>query len=391
MKHTIQKGAITTLAIIVTVVITSITLDTFAELKHQLPQDQKDPRKISIQDSQNVVTGSINAKGDVIIGGSKVTNIYGFVDYQKLVEQIKELEQDLKDIPTDKVLSRLNKGDKLEKLRKQEQDFKQQVIRLAETFNKIEINTERLKQAQQYFAQGKFREADAVLKAEELSLDQKQLLDAKVRKTRELEELNKQLISNSSEFLIKAQITATNLSNPNRFQDACSFYEKSIQSYPTFENLFQYAYFLHEHNQHNDAGRYYQEVMNKFGREMDTTTRAMTLNNLGALQAAKNEFEDALKSYREALEIYRKLAQANPQSYLPDVAMTLNNLSIFYQASQPDKETSIKYAMEALEILAPFLEKAPYTQRYAQSARQVLQGWGVDIEKMLAEDSSLAK
>ncbi|MDE2216744.1 MAG: tetratricopeptide repeat protein, partial [Planctomycetota bacterium] len=114
---------------------------------------------------------------------------------------------------------------------------------------------------------------------------------------------------------------------------------------------------------------------------------AMTLNNLGILQKSKNEFEDALKSYKEALEIRRKLAQSNPQTYLPNVAMTLINLSIFYQKGQPDKDVSVQYAMEALKILTPFLEGAPYTQQYAQRARQVLQDWGVDIEKVLAEEN----
>ena len=55
---------------------------------------------------------------------------------------------------------------------------------------------------------------------------------------------------------------------------------------------------------------------------------AMTLNNLGNSQSDKNEFEVALGVIQEALEIYRKLAQANHQTYLPDVAMTLNNLGI---------------------------------------------------------------
>jgi len=46
MKHTIQRGAITKLAIIVTVVITSITQNTYAESKQQRPQGQKDAGKI---------------------------------------------------------------------------------------------------------------------------------------------------------------------------------------------------------------------------------------------------------------------------------------------------------------------------------------------------------
>src|SRR3990172_989335 len=525
MKHTIQKGVITKLAIIVTVVITSITNYTYAELKKQLPQGQKDTEKILIQDSQNVVTGEINAKGDVIVGGTKITNIYLSSDYQQLLKEIEDLEQDLKDIPLDKTVSRLNKSKKLEEKRRQLQDFKQEVVRLAGTFSKIEINTERLKQAQQYFTQGKFREADAILKAEELSHDQEHLLNAKESKNRELEELNKQLLGNANEFLIKAQITAINFNNPNRFQDTCRFYEQSIRSYMHFDNLFAYAYFLQQHNQHNEAERYYQEVMKRFGRELDAPTRAMTLNNLGILQKDKNEFEDALKSYKEALEIYRKLAQSNPQTYLPYVATTLNNLgilqkdknefedalksfkealeirrklaqsnpqiylphvamtlnnlgilqkdknefkdalksfkealeirrklaqsnpqtylpyvavtlnnlgnlqknknefedalnsynealkiyrklaqanpqtylpnvartftnlSIFYQESQPDKDVSVQYAMEVLKILTPFLKGAPYTQQYAQRALKVLQDWGVDIKKILAEEN----
>jgi len=384
MKHTIQKGAITKLAIIVTVVITSITHYTYAELKQQLPQGQKDTGKISVQDSQNVVIGEINAEGKVSIGGTEITNIYLSLDYQQLLKEIEDLEQDLKDIPLDKTESRLNKSKKLEEKRKQLQDFKREVLRLAGTFSKIEINTERLKQAQQYFTQGKFREADAILKTEELSQDQEHLLNAKESKNHELEELKKQLLGNANEFLIKAQITATNFNNPNRFQDTCRFYEQSIRSYTYFNNLFEYAYFLQQHNQHNEAERYYQEAMKRFGRELDAPTRAGTLNNLGNLQRDKNEFEDALKSYKEALEIRRKLAQSNPQSYLPDVAMTLINLSIFYQKCQPDKDVSVQYAMEALKILTPFLGKAPYTQQYAQRARQVLQDWGVDIKKILA-------
>ena len=481
--------------------------------------------KISVQDSNNVVIGNkINAKGDVIVGGTKITNIYLSLDYKQLLKEIEGLGQDLKDIPLDKTVSRLNKSKKLEGKRRQLQDFKQEVLRLAGTFGKIEINTERLKQARQYFTQGKFREADAILKTEELSHDQEHLLNAKEGKSRELEELNKQLLGNANEFLIKAQITATNFNNPNRFQDACRFYEQSIRSYTYFNNLFEYAYFLQQHKQHNEAERYYQEALKRFGSELDAPTRATTLNNLGNLQSQKNEFEDALKSYKEALEIRRKLAQANPQTYLPDVAMTLNNLgllqykknefedalksykealeiyrklaqanpqtylpyvamtlnnlgnlqykknefedalksykealeiyrklaqtnpqtylpyvagtlnnlgslqsqknefedalksykealeirrklvqanpqtylpdvavtlinlSIFYQKCQPDKDASVQYAMETLKILTPFLEGAPYTQQYAQGARQVLRDWGVDIENILAEE-----
>ena len=44
-----------------------------------------------------------------------------------------------------------------------------------------------------------------------------------------------------------------------------------------------------------------------------------------------------------------------------------------------DKEKSIGLVMEALHILMPFVKKAPYTQRYASTAVQMLQYWEVDI------------
>src|SRR3990167_5227629 len=134
----------------------------------------------------------------------------------------------------------------------------------------------------------------------------------------------------------------------------------AVSSYMYFNNLFEYAYFLQQHNQHNEAERYYQEAMKRFGSELDAPSRAMTLNNLGVLQKDKNEFEDALKSYKEALEIYRKLVQVNPQRYLPDVAMTLNNLGIL-QSKKNEFEDALKSYKEALEIRRKLAHSNPQT------------------------------
>jgi len=55
---------------------------------------------------------------------------------------------------------------------------------------------------------------------------------------------------------------------------------------------------------------------------------ASILHNLGVLQGDKNEFVQAEQSLQESLQIYRKLAQINPETYLPDVAMNLNSLGV---------------------------------------------------------------
>ncbi|NPA50906.1 MAG: SEL1-like repeat protein, partial [Epsilonproteobacteria bacterium] len=55
---------------------------------------------------------------------------------------------------------------------------------------------------------------------------------------------------------------------------------------------------------------------------------AQNLKNMGDFYSNTNEFKKALEYYKRALEIYRELAKKNPSIYLPEVALTLNNLAI---------------------------------------------------------------
>jgi tetratricopeptide (TPR) repeat protein len=51
---------------------------------------------------------------------------------------------------------------------------------------------------------------------------------------------------------------------------------------------------------------------------------AMALNNLGIVYRVNNAHTKAQSAYEEALEIYRTLAKTNPDTYLSEMAMTLN-------------------------------------------------------------------
>jgi len=46
------------------------------------------------------------------------------------------------------------------------------------------------------------------------------------------------------------------------------------------------------------------------------------------------------------LEIRRELAKENPSAYLPDVAMTLINIGIYYQACVSNREVSIRHYLK---------------------------------------------
>jgi len=57
---------------------------------------------------------------------------------------------------------------------------------------------------------------------------------------------------------------------------------------------------------------------------------AMIRDNLGVLYRDTNRYTQAKESYLEVLEMYKALAEADPQVDLPDVAMALNNLGDLY-------------------------------------------------------------
>src|SRR6267154_548742 len=71
---------------------------------------------------------------------------------------------------------------------------------------------------------------------------------------------------------------------------------------------------------------------------------AQTLNNLGIVDGAQNRAEDARKAFAEAVKIYRELEQKNPGTYLPYVATTLNNLGILDHA-----QNRLEEALKALD------------------------------------------
>ena len=85
---------------------------------------------------------------------------------------------------------------------------------------------------------------------------------------------------------------------------------------------------------------------------------AGTLNNLGLLQQANNEFPQALESYKEALKIRRKLAEKSPQVFLPDVATTLNNLGNL-QKDNNENSRALESYKEALKIRRKLAEESP--------------------------------
>jgi tetratricopeptide (TPR) repeat protein len=88
---------------------------------------------------------------------------------------------------------------------------------------------------------------------------------------------------------------------------------------------------------------------------------AGSLNNLSNQLNAVGDTAGALDAIKEAVEIYRKLSEASPQRYLPELAMSLNNLSIRLSA-MGDTTGALDAIKEAVVIRRKLSEASP--QRY---------------------------
>jgi hypothetical protein len=123
------------------------------------------------------VIGNRNITGTTVHGSGNVVNtgnMYKSADYLELKSELEKAEQNIKSYPDD-----FRFKQQLKEAQQKIEDFKRDVLKLAEDFSKIPINTERLRLAKQYFDTGDYQAARSILDAEGMSQDQGALLDKK--------------------------------------------------------------------------------------------------------------------------------------------------------------------------------------------------------------------
>ena len=301
-------------------------------------------------------TGDITTNsGHAIVGNDNqiIQNFYHSASYQTMESQRQQLLACIEKYPDDTDFQR-----ELARLLQQMEDFKRDVLKLSEDFQRIPLNTERLKLAKQHFEAGEYVQARAVLDAESISQEQDALLTKQQRLQEEQATIAAQLDDKANEWLLKARLTAIDYSlGEQRIAQTSRYFENALKSGRTPDRLFDYASFLQENNQYHTAEDLYSEVLASYRQlAKDNSTIylpsvASTLNNLGNLIAVDNQrFEQAEQFLSEALSSYRQLSENQATVYLPDVAMTLTNLGhLVAQDSQWRNEAENLYK-EALSI-----------------------------------------
>jgi len=226
------------------------------------------------------------------------------------------------------------------KLSEQKDAALAQVKELAEKFARVNFDnaTDLNKKFFHYFNKGDIDKSLALLEDAKIEMG--------IRK--EKEELNQWIAS----YRYKAWFYISRL----QFDKAESYYEKAVEADPAnLKNLFEFIDFLYKQKQYMKS----MDLINRaFSSTTDDNNRATLLNYLGLFYHKQNRFTKALRAYSDSLVIRRKLAKENPNTYLPDVAMTLNNLGNLYLGITRFSD-ALKCFSESLEIRRKIAKENP--------------------------------
>lgn len=123
--------------------------------------------------------------------------------------------------------------------------------------------------------------------------------------------------------------------------------------------LYDYVSFLSDIHAHAEAIDTAQWLLAHSRQEREPEETLARLNNtLGNLLRATNRLPEAEERYREALAIRRRLAEANPAAYEPELATSCNNLGVLLDDSDHKPEAEVFYR-EALAIRRRLAESNP--------------------------------
>ena len=136
---------------------------------------------------------------------------------------------------------------------------------------------------------------------------------------------------------------------------ALANFRKAWELSKTPEYGFKYAYFAQRMNHFKEAIEIYEALLKN---DSDSANRTGKLNNLAILYRGMQRMKEAEEAFVEALATYRKLAEANRDENLPDIASTINNLAILYRNTQRMKKAEEAYN-EALATYRKLAEANP--------------------------------
>jgi tetratricopeptide (TPR) repeat protein len=273
--------------------------------------------------------------------------------YKDLVEQIELHKKLLSLTPENQIDERLKISTKVNSLELQIEQFKKDVLRLAEQFERIEVNTDRLKRAKECFDKGEIAEARAIFEAESEAMqnDQERLL---AKRNEYEEKILPKLKNSADEYLLSALLSITDYENPNRYRETIEKFELSIKSLETKENLFQYATLLMLLSHLQEAENIYERFLKKFSNELVGEEVVNVNTNLGLVYFQHHDLANAEKFLTQAYELLNQKDAPSMPNYKYNLAAATGNLAVLFQYQEKVDEAYQKYndSIKLFESLA---------------------------------------
>ena len=299
-------------------------------------------------------------------------------ELKKLDVLVKELRKRYKEDPDNENLENELFAAKIKRknLDEEFEKHQQHLYNIALSFAKYsgERCSERMRKARELFEMGNNIEADEALNIDEMRKEVEK--ERKIRQNlKQLSEQNQNNLEKKvEEFRLKADTVMGNTLLPpsERFTIASESYQESIDLARDIcydDNnlshiLHDYACFLKKFNRLSDAMSYYREALVLYRKLAEINSQTylpyvgMALNNLANTLKDLKYYSDAENCYMKALRIRRQLAEECPQAFLSQLATTLNNLSLFLSIRGRHAEAE-KYCFEALNIRKELAVEAP--------------------------------
>lgn len=287
----------------------------------------------------------------------KVVHVHhNSTDWQTLNKAVQQAESNVRKYPNDPDFQQ-----QLKEARENRARFERDVLHMTELFSHTKLDTERLRQAKQYFEQGKYQLARDILDSDTLRREQREILDDKQFHQNALQKLERKAEHNARELGFKARLTAIDYNlGAQRIPQTKALFEDALRSDYKSGHIAEYADFLAAHYLFEEAEIHYRKVLEidrsaaEANPEVEQPNLMSTLNSLARLLSDAQPSE-AIVLYQEALDIGRQLAKAHPDVYSGYVATVLNNLATMDGVADDLKELWCREALGIRRRLAATL------------------------------------
>jgi len=301
----------------------------------------------------NAITGDGEDLIIKIKGSIRSLN-FNLLNAENLVSKMDEAEELRKDILRESDPNRKKqKSLRLGRISKEINSSKEYILSLATTFSRIELNTERLRNAYEEFLKGNADVVDKILDLESLEGEQREILRSAGEIDEQKKLSDKRRILNSNEFLLKASNTLLLDGETDKYRTAETLFLKSIETYRNTVNLFAYGSFLISQNRFHEAAGIFGECISSYSNAPGDRKKfrgdvASAYQNMAYCLEQLNQFVPAEECYLNSLSIYEDMKREG-EDVEKELSAAYNNIANL-KMSGPDFQESEQYLLKSLQI-----------------------------------------